>query len=74
MIGMRGFGFQVKTEAVSKHQWQLSSEGAEVAEHGSHEAAVYRHVPAEGISQAELMVSIIVRDGNSGGITGYKWI
>jgi len=48
----------IKTEPTSRHQWQLTSEGAEVAERGSHEAVLYRHVPATGINQTELMKTV----------------
>lgn len=39
----------------SNKSWELTSEGKHVAEHGSHEAAVFNAIPADGIAQADLM-------------------
>lgn len=46
----------IQSEQVSSKQWDLTPEGKEVIEKGSHEALVYYAVPSSGISQAELMV------------------
>ena len=35
---------------------ELTAEGKEVAERGSHEALVYHVIPPDGIAQAEIMV------------------
>ncbi|XP_029156607.1 phenylalanine--tRNA ligase alpha subunit-like isoform X2 [Nylanderia fulva] len=43
---------------ISKKKWEITTEGQHVIEHGSHEAVVYRNVPNNGISQAELMKSV----------------
>lgn len=48
-------GNLVISEPTSSKSWLLTEEGQQVLEHGSHEAAVFNAVPAEGISQAELM-------------------
>lgn len=48
-------GNLVISEPTSSKCWLLTEEGQQVLEHGSHEAAVFNAVPAEGISQAELM-------------------
>ncbi|XP_055679874.1 phenylalanine--tRNA ligase alpha subunit [Lutzomyia longipalpis] len=45
----------ISSVATSRKTWSLTDEGRAVAENGSHEAVVYRAVPAEGITQAELM-------------------
>lgn len=45
----------VKSEAVKSTKWELSEEGRSVAEKGSHEAVLYRSIPENGISQAEVM-------------------
>lgn len=51
------FVLQVITcEQFSTKHWQLTEEGIEVAEKGSHEAQVFNAVPSTGITQAELMV------------------
>lgn len=46
----------VTSEQFSTKHWQLTEEGIEVAEKGSHEAQVFNAVPSTGITQAELMV------------------
>lgn len=37
-------------------QWDLSEEGKQVAEDGSHEAQVYNAIPPGGSTQAEIVV------------------
>lgn len=48
-------GNLVLSEPTSRKAWTLTEEGQQVLTHGSHEAAVYNAVPADGITQAELM-------------------
>ena len=48
----------------SKH-WELSEEGMETAEQGSHEARVFSSIPPEGLAQSELMVSATSRQVRS---------
>ena len=53
------FNFPQLIEAeqqTSKH-WELTDEGTQIVNNGSHEAAVYNAIPAEGITQAQLMVN-----------------
>ncbi len=50
-----GFGDVVKAENKSFKKFELTKEGEEVAKRGSHEAVVFSKVPADGISQPELM-------------------
>lgn len=45
----------VKSEPLKTTRWELTEEGQQVADNGSHEAIVYRSIPDSGISQAELM-------------------
>lgn len=45
----------VCSEPTKSSKWELTEEGQHVAEKGSHEAVLYRSVPAEGIAQAQLM-------------------
>lgn len=54
---IQAHGELVTAEPASRKSLELTSEGIEVAANGSHEAAVYNAVPAEGIPQAELMKS-----------------
>lgn len=48
-------GNLVLSEPTSRKAWTLTEEGQQVLTQGSHEAAVYNAVPADGITQAELM-------------------
>ncbi|XP_072949849.1 phenylalanine--tRNA ligase alpha subunit [Epargyreus clarus] len=48
----------VVSEPVKSIKWDLSDEGKLVAEKGSHEAVLYRSIPDEGISQAEVMKTV----------------
>ncbi|XP_048000082.1 phenylalanine--tRNA ligase alpha subunit [Leguminivora glycinivorella] len=45
----------VISEAAKSTKWELTEEGKLVADKGSHEAVLYKSVPENGISQAELM-------------------
>lgn len=45
----------VTSEAVKSSRWELTGEGQQVADNGSHEAVLYRSIPDNGIPQAELM-------------------
>lgn len=42
-------------EVAKSSQWELTDEGKQVAEAGSHEAVLYKSVPDAGVPQAELM-------------------
>ena len=53
---LESLGDVVKAETKSVKKFELTKEGEEVAQRGSHESVVYAQVPAEGgISQPELM-------------------
>lgn len=45
----------VLSDPVKSTRWELTVEGRQVAEKGSHEAVLYRSIPEAGISQAEVM-------------------
>lgn len=47
----------ISAELRSSKHWELTEEGTEIAEQGSHEARVFNAVPLEGLAQSELMVS-----------------
>lgn len=47
----------ISAEQRSSKHWELTTEGQETAEKGSHEARVFNAIPEEGLAQAELMVS-----------------
>lgn len=47
----------IKAEEIQNKKWQLTEEGISVLQKGSHEAVVFAAIPAEGIDQAQLMVT-----------------
>lgn len=47
----------ISAELRSSKRWELTEEGTEIAEQGSHEARVFSFIPLEGLAQSELMVS-----------------
>ncbi|MEQ2187990.1 hypothetical protein GOODEAATRI_010396 [Goodea atripinnis] len=46
----------ISAELRSSKHWELTEEGTEIAEQGSHEARVFNSILLEGLPQAELMV------------------
>ncbi|XP_020708753.2 phenylalanine--tRNA ligase alpha subunit [Athalia rosae] len=48
----------ISVEQLNQKSWELTSEGQQVVENGSHEAAVYRAVPESGIAQSEIMKTV----------------
>lgn len=50
----------LKVESKSRKEWVLTDEGQHVLEHGSHEAAVYNAVPADGngAKQADILSKV----------------
>lgn len=55
MKSLLALGELITSETITSKKWALSTEGAEVAANGSHEALVFNAIPAEGISQAAIM-------------------
>lgn len=53
-------GDLLHSEPASRKSWELTDEGKLVAQNGSHEAAVFKAIPADGIAQADLMKVIFV--------------
>ncbi|XP_028678865.1 phenylalanine--tRNA ligase alpha subunit [Erpetoichthys calabaricus] len=52
---LQSLGEVISAEQRSSKRWELSSEGKEIAEQGSHEARVFNSVPPEGLAQSQLM-------------------
>lgn len=52
---IQAHGDLLNSETTSRKAWQVTDEGQFVIENGSHEASVYNAIPANGITQAELM-------------------
>ncbi|XP_041474896.1 phenylalanine--tRNA ligase alpha subunit-like [Lytechinus variegatus] len=55
---LQSLGKLIEAEQQTSKQWELTAEGTEMVNNGSHEAAVYNAVPSEGITQAELMKTV----------------
>lgn len=45
----------VVSEPTKSTRWELTGEGQQVADLGSHEAVLYNHIPETGMPQAEVM-------------------
>ncbi|KAF0032333.1 hypothetical protein F2P81_014623 [Scophthalmus maximus] len=56
---LQAVGDMISAEQRSSKHWELSGEGTEIAEHGSHEARVFGSIPPEGLAQSELMAESI---------------
>uniref|UniRef100_A0AC11BE70 Phenylalanyl-tRNA synthetase subunit alpha n=1 Tax=Ovis aries TaxID=9940 RepID=A0AC11BE70_SHEEP len=52
---LQALGQIIETELRSTKRWELTTEGEEIAQEGSHEARVFRSIPPEGLPQSELM-------------------
>ncbi|ESN91107.1 hypothetical protein HELRODRAFT_90419 [Helobdella robusta] len=65
---LQSLGDVISTEQTSQTRWQLTPEGQEVMERGSHEAVVFRNVPEGGIRQDDLMNLV----GSSYGKIGFS--
>lgn len=52
---IQAHGELLSLENATRKTWEVTDEGLHVIEHGSHEACVFNAIPAEGISQNELM-------------------
>uniref|UniRef100_A0A8D0DDY1 phenylalanine--tRNA ligase n=1 Tax=Sander lucioperca TaxID=283035 RepID=A0A8D0DDY1_SANLU len=56
---LQALGDLISAEQRSSKRWELSEEGTEIAEQGSHEARVFGSIPLDGLAQSELMVDSI---------------
>ncbi|KAK1878298.1 Phenylalanine--tRNA ligase alpha subunit [Dissostichus eleginoides] len=63
----------ISAELRSSKHWELSGEGTEIAEQGSHEARVFSSIPPEGLPQSELMKLSFGKIGFSKAMSN-KWI
>lgn len=57
LYSVRMYSQVINAEQRSSKHWELTGEGCEIAEHGSHEARVFNAIPDEGMPQSQLMVS-----------------
>ncbi|KAI3360174.1 hypothetical protein L3Q82_014496 [Scortum barcoo] len=70
---LQALGDVISAELRSSKHWELTGEGAEIAEQGSHEARVFSSVPPEGLPQSELMKLSFGKIGFSKAMSN-KWI
>uniref|UniRef100_A0AAQ5Z364 phenylalanine--tRNA ligase n=1 Tax=Amphiprion ocellaris TaxID=80972 RepID=A0AAQ5Z364_AMPOC len=56
---LQALGDIISADLRSSKHWELTVEGSEIAEQGSHEARVFSSIPLEGLAQSELMVENI---------------
>ncbi|RWS10180.1 phenylalanine--tRNA ligase alpha subunit-like protein [Dinothrombium tinctorium] len=55
---IQSLGDVIACNQISSKSWQLTKEGTEVEQNGSHEALVFSQIPEEGIEQKALMSSL----------------
>ncbi|KAK5856721.1 hypothetical protein PBY51_008297 [Eleginops maclovinus] len=70
---LQALGDLISAELRSSKHWELSGEGTEIAEQGSHEARVFSSIPPEGLPQSELMKLSFGKIGFSKAMFN-KWI
>uniref|UniRef100_A0A672FUA4 Phenylalanine--tRNA ligase alpha subunit n=1 Tax=Salarias fasciatus TaxID=181472 RepID=A0A672FUA4_SALFA len=70
---LQAVGEIISAELRSSKHWELTEEGTEIAEQGSHEARVFGCVPPEGLAQSELMKMSFGKIGFSKAMSN-KWI
>ncbi|XP_042361800.1 LOW QUALITY PROTEIN: phenylalanine--tRNA ligase alpha subunit-like [Plectropomus leopardus] len=70
---LQALGDLISAELRSSKRWELTDEGREIAEQGSHEARVFSSVPLEGLQQSELMKLSFGKIGFSKAMSN-KWI
>ncbi|XP_073705101.1 phenylalanine--tRNA ligase alpha subunit [Garra rufa] len=70
---LQALGEVISAEQKSSKRWELTGEGCEIAEQGSHEARVFNAIPDEGLPQNELMKMQSGKVGFSKAMSN-KWI
>ncbi|XP_013887485.1 phenylalanine--tRNA ligase alpha subunit, partial [Austrofundulus limnaeus] len=70
---LQTLGDVISADLRSSKHWELTEEGTEIAEQGSHEARVFSSIPVEGLPQAELMKLSFGKIGFSKAMSN-KWI
>uniref|UniRef100_A0A3B3H6L2 Phenylalanine--tRNA ligase alpha subunit n=1 Tax=Oryzias latipes TaxID=8090 RepID=A0A3B3H6L2_ORYLA len=70
---LQSLGDVISAEQRSSKHWELTDEGTELAEQGSHEARVFGSIPLEGLPQSELMKLSFGKIGFSKAMSN-KWI
>uniref|UniRef100_A0A673CM90 phenylalanine--tRNA ligase n=1 Tax=Sphaeramia orbicularis TaxID=375764 RepID=A0A673CM90_9TELE len=70
---LQALGDVISADLCSSKHWELTEEGTEIAEQGSHEARVFSSIPLEGLVQSELMKLSFGKIGFSKAMSN-KWI
>uniref|UniRef100_A0AAX7TA39 phenylalanine--tRNA ligase n=1 Tax=Astatotilapia calliptera TaxID=8154 RepID=A0AAX7TA39_ASTCA len=70
---LQALGDVISAELRSSKHWELTEEGTEIAEQGSHESRVFSCIPQEGLAQSELMKLPFGKIGFSKAMSS-KWI
>ncbi|XP_034046665.1 phenylalanine--tRNA ligase alpha subunit [Thalassophryne amazonica] len=70
---LQSLGDVISAELRSSKSWELTDEGSEISEQGSHEARVFNSIPLEGLAQSELMKLSFGKIGFSKAMS-HKWI
>ncbi|XP_078540901.1 phenylalanine--tRNA ligase alpha subunit isoform X1 [Lissotriton helveticus] len=70
---LQALGEIIDAEQRSTKHWELTAEGKEIADEGSHEVRVFQSIPAEGMAQSELMKLPSGKVGFSKAMSN-KWI
>ncbi|CDQ74882.1 unnamed protein product [Oncorhynchus mykiss] len=70
---LQALGDVISAEQRSSKHWELTGEGCEIAEKGSHEARVVSSIPEEGMPQSQLMKLAFGKVGFSKAMSN-KWI
>uniref|UniRef100_A0A8C2EMA4 phenylalanine--tRNA ligase n=1 Tax=Cyprinus carpio TaxID=7962 RepID=A0A8C2EMA4_CYPCA len=70
---LQALGEVISAEQKSSKHWELTGEGREIAEQGSHEARVFNAIPDEGLPQNQLMKMPSGKVGFSKAMSN-KWI
>lgn len=70
---LQALGEVISAEQKSSKRWELTGEGCEIAEQGSHEARVFNTIPDEGLPQNQLMKMPSGKVGFSKAMSN-KWI
>ncbi|XP_062874950.1 phenylalanine--tRNA ligase alpha subunit [Trichomycterus rosablanca] len=70
---LQSLGEVINAEQRSSKHWELTGEGREIAEKGSHEAQVFNAIPEDGLPQSQLMKLPTGKVGFSKAMSN-KWI
>ncbi|KAJ1172289.1 hypothetical protein NDU88_004136 [Pleurodeles waltl] len=70
---LQALGEIINAEQRSSKHWELTPEGKEIADEGSHEVRVFQSIPDEGMAQSELMKLPSGKVGFSKAMSN-KWI